>query len=613
MLNSGDIIKERNRSLSATPLSSTITRSARLEKDHQRLDKFQNRRNSFNEFSNNDNEFLPVYSATFSKSATFLKSADNHEEEKSPSDKDIKEGDIKHEVQKSIVTPSKTVIQKTSSEDQNSTTADIIKIENISDISFDDLRDNIKKDKMNISQIEAKSQEISECITNNSTPQQLDNSQITEEMSKITDNNNNRLILKSSSGKLTAIEQNIYGEDLTGTETNFENPSTAYTDNRIVSNPSISANNEDSNSLLEDSEKKDQPLQNERLNAPESGAINAISPPTPHSNSNGVTTSSAFTNNSHRSFLNSAKSNNNDNLILESVDVMEKLHNANTLARSPNGFDNIQNINTKMISRSSDFISTPNLTNQNDFDDVPFFNENLEAEKSKKKYPMNPVLNSEYYDDTNINQLRSTSVIYNPIGTQNNRRSQELISNNDDKHIDSHNSSNNEREKSSTDSTFGEKSPTLNLKKPKDKRFGFNIKNILFIIVAVLLIGSISAFIPLIVIFSRGTESTFYKYFERQSLDMKELLMHSLKDKFNTEENAIKMDFTSNLGNPNGKKYPVKVYPFGNNDVEFYTRTNFPGGLLSNYSEDNEIVNLMNYPGLCNVFYGIDYAPKNVM
>ncbi|GMM38423.1 hypothetical protein DASC09_057620 [Saccharomycopsis crataegensis] len=132
----------------------------------------------------------------------------------------------------------------------------------------------------------------------------------------------------------------------------------------------------------------------------------------------------------------------------------------------------------------------------------------------------------------------------------------------------------------------------------------FNWTWFLLIAFALLFIASISTFIPLIIIYYKGTESSFYRYYDRQLSHTKSKILENLGSKLSIEENPERiLHFISD------NKSPVKSASAG----EYNPVINSYNGLSSPFNTDQEIIALMDNSELENVFYGIDYTPKNVI
>lgn len=139
--------------------------------------------------------------------------------------------------------------------------------------------------------------------------------------------------------------------------------------------------------------------------------------------------------------------------------------------------------------------------------------------------------------------------------------------------------------------------------------------NILLILFAALFVAAVSIFIPLIVILYRGTESAFNRYFDSQPPHSKAKLLDRLNENYNqnigNESLGFYQKFPSNVSKSIS---PSKGHNlFGLNNANYYSTLNTHEGLPEFYRNDKELTALMKNGALKTAFYGIDYAPMNVM
>ncbi|KAH3678184.1 hypothetical protein WICPIJ_008902, partial [Wickerhamomyces pijperi] len=158
-----------------------------------------------------------------------------------------------------------------------------------------------------------------------------------------------------------------------------------------------------------------------------------------------------------------------------------------------------------------------------------------------------------------------------------------------------------------------EKSNDHDDKAPKGSKFENpkvnNRDSVAMWILFLLLIATICVCVPFIVMYSRGTDDTVTRYLDNISAThRKDLLLPYLDNLgfFKGEDNGelLAKDFVSS-----DSKYLRNLSKLSSSTAGISNFENIP----LKYQQNEEIRSVMNNPNLTNVFYGMDYAPKNVM
>lgn len=159
----------------------------------------------------------------------------------------------------------------------------------------------------------------------------------------------------------------------------------------------------------------------------------------------------------------------------------------------------------------------------------------------------------------------------------------------------------NKTSESSSDGNMGKEEHPV-----KEKR-RWRMTDILLILAGFLLVASLSCLIPWLVIMYRGTEGSVQRFFNRQSLEQKDALIKNFKLQYSEALRAQGID--SYYGFENFTEGPARLAI--NSSKTALVNTYW--GLKPEYANDKEVIQLMNNSQLSNVFYGIDYSPKNVI
>jgi exo-beta-1,3-glucanase (GH17 family) len=126
-------------------------------------------------------------------------------------------------------------------------------------------------------------------------------------------------------------------------------------------------------------------------------------------------------------------------------------------------------------------------------------------------------------------------------------------------------------------------------------------------ILFVLFIASLCIFIPLIIIYSGGTESTVKSYLSNIKPDDRDELLKDYIKKANVDSKPPRL-LMRKLAFENKSLEPI----IPDLSASIAGITSF-SRLPEKYRNNSEIKSVMNNPALKNVFYGVDYAPKNVL